>query len=159
MAVEKASGSETKSRIFAVKVTSGYENLVGMIAAEKARKLGEKSGILSILTLDELKSFIMVEAKSKTDVISLFYGLKHVRGHVRGAIDLKEIEHLLVPKEIIGEIKEGAEVEIVWGPFKGNIAEVVRVEQNKREVTVVLKDTITPIPIQLPVDYIKIIKK
>ena len=95
MAAEKASGSETKSRIFAVKVSSGYENLVGMIAAEKAKILGVQSGIISILTLDELKSFIMVEAKSKTDVISLYYGLKHVRGHVRGAIDLKEIEHLL----------------------------------------------------------------
>ena len=106
-----------------------------------------------------MKSFVLVEAKSKTDVISLFYGLKHVRGHVRGAIDIKEIEHFLVPKEIMGEIKEGAEVEIVWGPFKGSIAEVVRVQQDKKEVTVVLKDSVTPIPINLHVDYIKIIKK
>ena len=66
---------------------------------------------------------------------------------------------MLVPKDIIGEIKEGTDVEIVWGPFKGNIAEVVRIEQDKREVTVILKETVSPIPIQLPVDYIKIIKK
>ena len=96
MAAEKASGSETMSRIFAVKVTSGYENLVGMIADERAKKIGEQSGIISFLTLDELISFIIVEAKSKTVVISLFYCLKHVRGHVRGAIDLKEIEDLVL---------------------------------------------------------------
>lgn len=158
MAAEKASG-EGKNRLFAVKVTAGYENLVSIIAGEKAKSLGEKSGIISILTLDELKSYVMVEAKNKGDVVSLFYGLKHVRGHVRGAIDIKEIEHLIKPKEVVTEIKEGTEVEIVWGPFKGSIAEIVRVDQDKREVTVVLKDAITPIPIQLSVDYIKIIKK
>ncbi|HLI45648.1 MAG TPA: transcription elongation factor Spt5 [Geobacterales bacterium] len=159
MEAEKEGGSETKRKLYAVKVTAGYENLIGMIAAEKAKNLGPNSGIYSILTLDEMKSFVLVEAKSKTDVISLFYGLKHVRGHVRGAIEIKEIEHFLVPKEMMGEIREGTEVEIVWGPFKGSTAEVVRVEQNKKEVTVVLKDSVTPIPINLPVDYIKIIKK
>jgi len=159
METEKEGGSESKGKIYAVKVTAGYENLIGMIAAEKAKNLGSNSGIYSILTLDEMKSFILVEARSKTDVISLFYGLKHVRGHVRGAIDIKEIEHFLIPKEMISEIKEGMEVEIVWGPFKGSIAEIVRVEENKREVTVILKDAVTPIPINLPVDYIKIIKK
>ncbi len=158
MEAEKVSG-ERKNKLYAVKVTAGYENLTGMIAAEKAKKLGESSGIISILTLDEMKSYILVEAENKSSVISFFYGLKHVKGHVRGAIDIKEIEHLITPKEIITEIKEGSEVEIVWGPFKGSIAEVVKVDQNKKEVTVILKDSVTLIPIQLSIDYIKILKK
>jgi transcriptional antiterminator NusG len=74
-------------------------------------------------------------------------------------MDIKDIEHLILPKVKPTEIEVGYEVEITWGPFKGNIGEIIGVDKTKNEVKVVLKETITPLTIQLSADYVKIIKK
>lgn len=158
MEEEKVSGKKVKSKLFVIKVSSGYEYMTSLILKEKYNSY-KVPGVISTLVLDEIKSYIIIESENIADVSSLIYGLKHVKGQVRGTVDFKNLEHLILPKDIISEIKEGYEVEIVWGPFKGSIAEVTRVNKSKNEVTVILKDAITQIPIQLSADYVKIIKK
>lgn len=159
MAQEESSGKETNTKIFAVKVTTGYENTTAFILNERYKAVANKTSIASALVLDEIKSYIMVEAKNMGDVITLIYGLKHVKGQIKGMIDIKEIEHLIAPKEAVSELKEGYEVEIIFGPFKGSIAEITNVDKDKKLVTVILKDAVTQIPIQLSADYVKVIKK
>jgi transcriptional antiterminator NusG len=159
MEQEKESGKGSEIKIFAVKVTTGYENTTAFIINERYKAVADKTSVVSALVLDEIKSYVMVEAKNMGDVLSLFYGLKHVKGQIKGMIDIKEIEHLLVPKEAITDLKEGYEVEIIFGPFKGNIAEIIEVDKSKNEVTVILKDAVSNIPIHLSAEYVKVIKK
>jgi len=159
MEQEKESGKGSEIKIFAVKVTTGYENTTAFIINERYKAVADKTSVVSALVLDEIKSYVMVEAKNMGDVLSLFYGLKHVKGQIKGMIDIKEIEHLLVPKEAITDLKEGYEVEIIFGPFKGKIAEIIEVDKSKNEVTVILKDAVSNIPIHLSAEYVKVIKK
>jgi len=119
----------------------------------------EKTSVVSELVLDEIKSYILVEADNPADPLPLFYGLKHVRGYVRGVTDIKDIEHLILPKAKPVELEVGYEVEIMWGPFKGYTGEIVSIDRSKNEVTVILKDAVTPLTIQLSADYVKVIKK
>jgi len=154
----KESGKKIKPKLFAVKVSSGHEIVTAMIAAEKYKSL-KNVEIFSSLVLDEIKNYVLVEAINLADVSTLFYGIKFVRGHVRGMMEIKDVEHLILPKEKEIEIKEGNEVEVIWGPFKGSIAEVVSVNPSKKEVTIILKESLTPIPIQISIDYIRLIKK
>ncbi|MFZ8848873.1 MAG: transcription elongation factor Spt5 [Thermoproteota archaeon] len=156
---EKESGKQIKKKLYAIKVSAGHEKEIALIASERYNNLKEKTSVASELVLDEIKSYILVEADNPADPLPLFYGLKHVRGHVRGMMDIKDIEHLILPKAKPTEIEVGYEVEITWGPFKGNIGEIIGVDKTKNEVKVVLKDSITPLTIQLSADYVKIIKK
>jgi len=159
MVQEESSGKQVDTKIFAVRVTTGYENTTAFIINERYKAVADKTTIVSALVLDEMRSYVMIEAKNMGDVLTLIYGLKHVKGQIKGMIDIKEIEHLIVPKEVIKELKEGYEVEITFGPFKGSIAEIIGVDKSKNEVRVILKDAPTQIPIQLSADYIKVIKK
>jgi len=50
-------------------------------------------------------------------------------------------------------------VEISMGPFKGSRAKVIRVDEQKEEVTIELIESTVPIPVTVKVDAIKVIEK
>jgi Transcription antiterminator len=155
----KESGKQIKKKLYAIKVSAGHEKEIALIASERYNSMKEKTSVVSELVLDEIKSYILVEADNPADPLPLFYGLKHVRGYVRGVTDIKDIEHLILPKAKPVELEVGYEVEIMWGPFKGYTGEIVSIDRSKNEVTVILKDAVTPLTIQLSADYVKVIKK
>jgi len=78
---------------------------------------------------------------------------------VRGEISFKEIEHFLTPRKAAEQIKEGYTVEIISGPFKGEMAVVKRVDEAKNEITVELIDAVVPIPVTVKADHVRVVSK
>src|SRR5438034_733792 len=84
-------------------------------------------------------------------------GLRRARGVVKGegestGISFSEIEAYLTPKPIVSGIMEGDIVELVAGPFKGEKARVMKIDETKEEITVELFEAMVRIPVTLLVD-------
>src|SRR5579885_2216884 len=135
---------ETKSHFFAVRTTGGQEKVV-MGLLENRIKL-KKLNIQSVLLLDSLKGYVVVEAIDANAAFDALQGIRHIRGQLRGELQFKDIEGYLVKKSTVSELKQDQVVEIIGGPFKGMKATVTRIDHDKEEATVILLDA----PYQLP---------
>jgi len=145
------------SKFFAVKTTANQERVVANLMDMAARK--HKLNVYSILAPKELKGYIIVEAETPDDLLKAIRGLPHVKGVVKGEISFSEIEHFLTPKKAAEQIREGDKVEIVSGPFKGEMAIVKRVDEAKNEITVELLEAVVPIPVTVKADHVRVIDK
>ncbi|WP_456329914.1 transcription elongation factor Spt5 [Archaeoglobus sp.] len=145
------------SRFFAVKTTANQERVVANLMDMAARK--HNLNVYSILAPKELKGYIIVEAETPDDILKAIKGLPHVKGVVKGEISFSEIEHFLTPKKAAEQIREGDKVEIVSGPFKGEMAIVKRVDEAKNEITVELLEAVVPIPVTVKADHVRVIDK
>ena len=75
------------------------------------------------------------------------------------ALLLKEVEPLLVPKITVEGFVEGAIVELISGPFKGEKARVKKIDQAKEEITVELIEAVVPIPVTVRGDHVRMLEK
>jgi len=78
---------------------------------------------------------------------------------IKGASSFGEVEHFLTPKPAVVGINEGAIVELISGPFKGEMARVKRVDVAKEEITVELFEAMVPIPITVRGDHVRVLSK
>ncbi len=145
------------TKFFAVKTTANQERVVANLLEMSVRK--NYLNVYSILAPKELRGYIIVEAESYEDVLRAIRGLPHVKGIVKKEISFPEIEHFLTPKKAAEQIKEGYTVEIISGPFKGEVAVVRRVDEAKNEITVELLDAVVPIPVTVKADHVRIVDK
>jgi transcriptional antiterminator NusG len=145
------------SRFFAVKTTANQERVVANLMEMAVKKY--QLGVYSILAPKEMKGYIIVEAEGMEDLLRAIKGVPHVKGVVRGEVTFQEIEHFLTPKKAAEQIKEGYTVEIVSGPFRGELAIVKRVDEAKNEITVELMEAVVPIPVTVKADHVRIIDK
>ncbi len=145
------------SRYFIVKTTANQERIVANLMAAGVRKRGIR--LYSILAPKEIKGYIIVEAESNEDIVNAIKGVPHVKGLVKGETSLTEIEHFLKPKKAAEQIREGYKVEIISGPFKGELAIVKRVDEAKNEITVELLEAVVPIPVTVKADNVRILEK
>ena len=113
--------------------------------------------IQSVLLLDDLKGYVVVEADGASSMFNAVQGIRHVRGQLRGELGYNEIEKYLVKKSVVTELEIDKTVEIVGGPFKGMKATVSRVDKDKEEATVVLLDAAYELPITVDANYLKLI--
>ncbi len=146
-----------ENKFFVVKTTANQERVVANLMEMAIRKYD--LGVYSILAPKELKGYIIVEAEKMEDILKAIRGLPHIKGVVRGDISFHEIEHFLTPKKAAEQIKEGYTVEIVSGPFKGELAIVRRVDEARNEITVELREAVVPIPITVNADHVRIVDK
>lgn len=137
--------SKPLNRIFVIKVTGGQERSVANLLYSKA--LIRSSSIYSIVFVDKMKGYLLIEGKSLQPITNLISGVKHVRSIVPGTMSIKDIETLVKPKEVEVELSPDQEVVVISGPFKGMRARVIRHDKEKREATIMLLD----IPYQLQV--------
>ena len=128
---------------------------------EQFTKYPRVKNIQSVLLLDDLKGYIVVEADGVQSCFNAVTGVRHVRGLVRnekgGELKYNEIEKYLVKKSVVTELEIGKTVEIVGGPFKGMKATVTRVDKEKEEATVVLLDAAYELPVTVDANYLKLI--
>ena len=113
--------------------------------------------IQSVLLLDDLKGYVVVEADGVSSMFNAVQGIRHVRGQLRGELGYDEIEKYLVKKSVVLELAVDKTVEIVGGPFKGMKAKVTRVDKEKEEATVVLLDASYELPVTVDANYLKLI--
>jgi transcriptional antiterminator NusG len=130
---------------------------VANLITQIARK--DKHDIRALLVPDVLKGYVLVEAPSPEIVDQAIQGVPHARSVIKGASSIAEVEHFLTPKPVVIGINEGAIVELISGPFKGEKARVKRVDVAKEEITVELFEAMVPIPITVRGDNVRVLSK
>lgn len=150
---------DTNSSIYALKTSVGQERSVARLLARKAKMPGV--GISSILVPESLKGYILVESDTKIDLRNPNLKVQHLRGVVegKGGITFEEAKRFLKPEPIISSIQKGSIVELISGPFKGERAKVVRIDESREEVVLELIEAAVPIPVTVKADQIRIIQK
>ncbi len=145
--------------IFTVRTTVGQESLVVDILSNKIRK--EELNIYSISVIPGLKGYILIEGDNEVTIRRGLANTSHVKGRgiVGGEVKVEELSGLLDAKPLMKSIKEGMKVEIIAGPFKGERAKVMRVNDPKEEVTVELVEAAVKIPVTIHAEHIRIINE
>lgn len=145
--------------IFTVRTTVGQESLVVDILSNKIRK--EELNIYSISVIPGLKGYILIEGDNEVTIRRGLANTSHVKGRgiVGGEVKVEELSGLLEAKPLMKSIKEGMKVEIIAGPFKGERAKVMRVNDTKEEVTVELQEAAVKIPVTIHAEHIRIINE
>ena len=151
----EAEPTNENSHLFAVRTTGGQEKIV-MRMLEARLKMGTVD-LQSVLLLDDLKGYVVVESRDVSSMFNAIQGLRHVRGQLRGELGYDEIEKYLVKKSVVLELAVDNTVEIIGGPFKGMKATVTRVDKEKEEATVVLLDAAYELPVTVDANYLKLI--
>ena len=145
---------EVKSHLFAIRTTGGQEKVV-MNLMEARAKMG-KINIQSVLLVDNLQGYVVIEALDPNTAFAAIEGVRHIRGQLRGELEFKDIEGYLVKKSTVTQLAVDNTVEITGGPFKGMKATITRIDHEKEEATVVLLDASYQLPVTVDANYLKI---
>jgi transcriptional antiterminator NusG len=70
---------------------------------------------------------------------------------------MSEVEHFLSSTPDVEGIAESDIVELIAGPFKGEKAQVQRIDEGKDQVTVELYEATVPIPVTVRGDQIRVL--
>ncbi|HHN81443.1 MAG TPA: transcription elongation factor Spt5 [Methanomicrobia archaeon] len=143
--------------LFILKTTMNQERNVATLLEEKVRN--KDIAVSAILAPETLKGYIFIEAIDEGAVQEAIEGIRHVRGILPGHVPFEEVENFFEEKPAVEGIKPGDIVELVAGPFKGERAKVVRIDENKEELTVELLEVTIPIPVTVNGSYVRIIEK
>jgi len=138
--------------IYAVKTTASQEQTVADMIINR-----EEPEVHAALAPDSLTSYVMVEAEGSNVLERVLEEIPHARSIVPGESDISEVEHFLSPKPDVEGIAEGDIVELIAGPFKGEKAQVQRIDEGKDQVTVELYEATVPIPVTVRGDQIRVL--
>lgn len=138
--------------MYAVKTTASQEQTVADMIASR-----EEKSIHAVLAPDSLTSYVMVESDGTAAIERVLDEIPHARGLVPGESTIAEVEHFLSPKPDVEGIAEGDIVELIAGPFKGEKAQVQRIDESKDQVTVELYEATVPIPVTVRGDQIRVL--
>ncbi|APW98127.1 transcription elongation factor Spt5 [Halobiforma lacisalsi AJ5] len=138
--------------IYAVKTTASQERTVADMIINR-----EEPEIHAALAPDSLTSYVMVESDGDAVLQRVLEDIPHARSIVPGESDISEVEHFLSPKPDVEGIAEGDIVELIAGPFKGEKAQVQRIDEGKDQVTVELYEATVPIPVTVRGDQIRVL--
>lgn len=144
--------------IYPVRTTSNQEQLVVDILSAKIKDEG--LNVYSMLVMPTFKGYVLIEADNEITLRRALTNIPHIKGAgiVKGTVKVEELSTLLEAKPLMRSIKEGQKVELISGPFKGEKAKVLRVNDSKEEVTVELLEAAVKIPVTIKAENIKIIK-
>jgi transcription termination/antitermination protein NusG len=148
-----ADTQDIDSKFFAIRITGGQENVVANILQNKINS--KRISLRSILILENFKGYVIVEAPDSNIAYDALYGVRHVRGQIRGDLPFSDIEKYLVKKPVVTELSIDDTVEVIAGPFKSMKAKIIRVDYEKQEATVVLLDSPYQIPVTVDANYLK----
>ena len=151
---QPASDEENKSHLFAIRTTGGQEKVVLNLLQNRVRTQDIK--IQSVLLVDNLKGYVVLEAVDVNQAFMAIQGIRHIRGQLRGELEFKDIEGYLIKKSTVTELAVDKVVEIIGGPFKGMKATVTRIDHDKEEATVILLDAPYQLPVTVDANYLKI---
>jgi transcriptional antiterminator NusG len=144
--------------IYTVRVTTGQEKIVAQMLEKKAKV--EKLNVYSIAYIENIKGYIFVEVFDKNVLANLLQKVKHVKGFLPEPVKIEEIEKLLtLSKQPTMTLEVGDIVEVTSGPFRGENAKVVKIDNTKDEITVELIEVAVPIPITVKSKMLKLQQK
>ncbi len=142
--------------IFAIRTIVGREKVV--LESLYNRAITNNIPIKALIHPQELKGYVFVEGELE-NVKELIKGVVNVRGLITTPLSISELEKFLKPKESKIEVNLGDIIEVVSGPFKDTKGKVTRIDSIKREVTIEPLEVSVPIPITIPIEFVKIVEK
>ncbi len=146
-----------RQAVLAIKTSRGYEREVADTLLARAEE--KPDVVFALLVPSSLRGYVFAEGMSFEGVHEMLKGIRKARGLVDGETTLKEVEPLLVPKITVEGFVEGAIVELISGPFKGEKARVKKIDQAKEEITVELIEAVVPIPVTVRGDHVRMLEK
>ncbi len=146
-----------RQAVLAIKTSRGYEREVADTLLARAEEKADV--VFSLLVPSSLRGYVFAEGMSFEGVREMLKGIRKARGLVEGETTLKEVEPLLVPKITVEGFVEGAIVELISGPFKGEKARVKKIDQAKEEITVELIEAVVPIPVTVRGDHVRMLER
>ncbi len=146
--------SDSKSHLFAIRTTGGQEKVVLNLLQNRVNT--QKINIQSVLLVNDLKGYVVLEAIDANEAFNAIQGVRHIRGQLRGELEFKDIEGYLIKKSTVSELAVDKVVEIIGGPFKGMKATITRVDHEKEEATVILLDAPYQLPVTVDANYLKL---
>ncbi|MCK9322912.1 MAG: transcription elongation factor Spt5 [Candidatus Methanomethylophilaceae archaeon] len=150
-------GAVAKQSIMVLKTQIDQEKTVADALMSKAN-VGEKD-IFAVFSPAGLRGYVFVEGMNTDHLREKTRDIKKARSFVDGETSIDEISHYLVPVSAVIGMVEGDLVELINGPFKGEIARVQQIDQAKEEITVELVEAMVPIPVTVKGDSVRIIEK
>lgn len=144
--------------IYILRVTTGQEKIVAEMLGKKAK--AEKLAVYSLFGIESIKGYIFVEGADENEVTKLVQKMKNVKGFLKQPVELKEIENLIkATGQQASNIKIADIVEMTSGPFKGERARVIKVDDARDELTVELMEVAVPIPVTIKSKTAKLSQK
>lgn len=143
--------------IFALRTTANREDQVMDFVTSNATR--KKLEVYSVIKPHGMRSYIFIEAATKTDAEQAAFNVPYARGILAKPISYGEIEHMLEQVKHEVNIQKNDIVEIISGPFKREKAKVTRVDKTKEDVVVELLEAAVPIPITVKLDAVKVIRR
>ncbi len=144
--------------IFIYRVTAGQERVVMEMMAKRVK--AESMGIWSIVHFEDLRGYMVVEAEDALSARSAGLKIPHIKGVLDKPTSISELEALLASsKPVSARVNKNDIVELISGPFKGERAKVIRIDENKDELTVELTEVAVPIPVTIKSNTIRLYQK
>ncbi len=163
------------SRFFGIKTTAGRELDVALIIENRIhafqKSLEESNSgeeellarkpldIRAIIIPPGSKGWIYIEAANLSSIYRVIQDIKYIKRTSPIRVDKEEIMKLIKPTPVIEMINVGDIVEIVKGPFRNMKAQVMDVDRNKNIVTLSILEAQFNVPITVPADYVKPVKR
>ena len=141
--------------IYTIRTTVGQERITADLLRNKLQR--EKEEVFAIAVIDNVRGYLFVEAPNEGEVRKLIYNVPHMKGVVAGGVDLSEVSKFFEEKALTVDINKGDIVELIAGPFKGEKARVIRVDDAKDKLTLELLEAAVPIPITMNAASIRVI--
>jgi transcriptional antiterminator NusG len=135
-------------------VTAGQEKVVADVLHNKIRK--ESIQIYAIAFIDSLKGYLVIEAEDEVAARQAAMRIPHIKGVLKRSMTLEELEGVIATKASGIKLNKGDIVELVSGPFKGERARVIKVDESKEECTVELMEVAVPIPVTIKINTVRV---
>ena len=121
------------------------------------RVKSDPAGIYSIVHFEDLRGYMIVEAADALSARAAGLKIPHIKGVLDKPAALSELDSLLsAAKPVSAQVAKNDIVELISGPVKGERAKVIRIDENKDELTVELTEVAVPIPVTIKANTIKI---
>lgn len=144
--------------IHAIRVTSGQEKILAEMLMKKAR--AERLEVYSIVHIENVKGYLFVETLDDNTLVKLIQKVKHVKGFLKKKVEVAELEKLIkATKQPTLNIEIDDLIEMTSGPFKGEKAKVIKIDDAKDEITVELIEVAVPIPVTVKSKMVKLYRK
>jgi len=148
-----------KQSILILKTQMDQEKAVAEALIAKVQATPKEKDIFAIFSPPGLRGYIFVECMNSDRVRQKPRDIRKAHSFIEGETGMNEIDHYLTPVSTVKGIVDGDLVELISGPFKGEIARVQQIDHSREEITVELVEAMVPIPVTVRGDSVRIIEK
>jgi len=145
--------------IYAYRVIAGQEKIVMEMLSKRVK--AEKLPIYAIIHFEDMKGYMIVEAEDEMSVRNAGMKIPHIKGVLDKPLTMPDLDPLMeaAAAPMSTMVGKGDIVELISGPFKGEKARVIRIDDNKDELTVELTEVAVPIPVTIKANIIRLHQK